>query len=79
MGGLVCGGPAEGGDQALLPHGSALDVDGLGDKLVEQLVDAGLVENVAGLYSLSEDAAAGRWNAWVRNLRTSCWPRFRAE
>ena len=33
----------------------ALDVDGLGSKLIEQLVDRGLVRSIAGLYSL--DAA----------------------
>ena len=31
----------------------ALDIEGLGDKLVEQLVTAGLVNNVADLYTLS--------------------------
>ena len=31
----------------------AMDIDGLGDKLVEQLVDAGLIEHVNDLYSLS--------------------------
>jgi DNA ligase (NAD+) len=30
----------------------AMDIEGLGDKLVEQLVDAGLVSSVADLYSL---------------------------
>ena len=30
----------------------AMDIDGLGDKLVEQLVDAGLIETVADLYKL---------------------------
>ncbi len=32
----------------------AMDIDGLGDKLVEQLADAGLIENVADLYTLTE-------------------------
>jgi DNA ligase (NAD+) len=31
----------------------AMDVDGLGDKLVEQLVDEGLIESVADLYRLT--------------------------
>jgi DNA ligase (NAD+) len=31
----------------------ALDIDGLGDKLVDQLVDKGLVKDVADLYSLT--------------------------
>jgi DNA ligase (NAD+) len=33
----------------------AMDIDGLGDKLVEQLVDAGLIENAADLFELSVD------------------------
>ncbi len=51
MGGLVC--PAQ--QKAAIKHFAsrrAMDIDGLGDKLVEQLVDQGLVENVAGLYHL---------------------------
>lgn len=31
----------------------AMDIEGLGDKLVDQLVDAGLVQNVADLYELT--------------------------
>ncbi len=31
----------------------AMDIDGLGDKIIEQLVDAGLVENVSDIYKLS--------------------------
>lgn len=33
---------------------SAMDIEGLGSKLVEQLVDSGLVKNLADLYRLSE-------------------------
>lgn len=36
----------------------AMDVDGLGDKLVEQLVEAGLIDTVADLYKLDVDAVA---------------------
>ena len=36
----------------------AMDIDGLGDKLVEQLVDAGLINTVADLYHLNEQAVA---------------------
>ncbi len=32
----------------------ALDIEGLGDKLVEQLVDEGLIDNAADLYQLTE-------------------------
>lgn len=37
----------------------AMDVEGLGDKLVEQLVDEGLVETPADLYGLSKDELSG--------------------
>ncbi|MBC8211918.1 MAG: NAD-dependent DNA ligase LigA [Gammaproteobacteria bacterium] len=37
----------------------AMDIDGLGDKLVEQLVDLGLIDSVAGLYALSLEQLSG--------------------
>ncbi|MEE8110519.1 MAG: NAD-dependent DNA ligase LigA, partial [bacterium] len=37
----------------------ALDIDGLGEKLVAQLVDRGFVQNVADLYKLSLETLAG--------------------
>jgi len=37
----------------------AMDIEGLGEKLVEQLVDRGLVQDVADLYSLTKDQLAG--------------------
>ncbi len=58
MGGLVC--PAQ--QKAAIRHFAsrrAMDIEGLGDKLVEQLVDRGLVENVAGLYHLEKAALLG--------------------
>jgi len=36
----------------------AMDIDGLGDKLVEQLVDLGLVKDIADLFSLQHDDVA---------------------
>ncbi len=50
-GGLIC--PAQ-RKQALLHFASrrALDIEGLGDKLVDQLVDAGLVHTPADIYTL---------------------------
>jgi DNA ligase (NAD+) len=50
-GGLIC--PAQ-RKQALLHFAGrrALDIDGLGEKLVDQLVDAGLVSHPAGLFAL---------------------------
>ncbi len=38
---------------------SALDVDGLGEKLVEQLVDLGLVKRLSDLFGLEQEALAG--------------------
>lgn len=37
----------------------ALDVEGLGDKLVEQLVDSGLVKNVDDIFSLTQEQLVG--------------------
>jgi DNA ligase (NAD+) len=53
-GGLVCAAQ----QKAAIKHFAsrrAMDIMGLGDKLVEQLVDEGVVENVAGLYALSKE------------------------
>ncbi len=36
----------------------AMDIDGLGEKIVDQLVDKGMVKDVADLYSLKLDAVA---------------------
>jgi DNA ligase (NAD+) len=36
----------------------AMDIEGLGDKLIDQLVEKGLVKDVADLYSLSKDDIA---------------------
>ncbi len=56
-GGLVC--PAQ-RKEALRHYASrrALDIEGLGDKLADQLVDAGLVETVADLYTLDRATLA---------------------
>jgi DNA ligase (NAD+) len=37
----------------------AMDIEGLGDKLVEQLVESGLIHDVSGLYALTVDQLAG--------------------
>jgi DNA ligase (NAD+) len=56
-GGLFCSAQRK---QAILHFASrrAMDIEGLGDKLVEQLVDAGLVKTLADIYSLSLDDLA---------------------
>src|SRR5437899_8760268 len=36
-----------------------MNIDGLGDKIVDQLVDKGLVKDVADLYALKESEVAG--------------------
>jgi DNA ligase (NAD+) len=57
-GGLAC--PAQ-LERAVEYYASreALDVEGLGEKSVEQLVDAGLIEELADLYELSVDDLTG--------------------
>ncbi|MGY6629812.1 MAG: NAD-dependent DNA ligase LigA [Wenzhouxiangella sp.] len=57
-GGLVC--PAQ--RKRALEHfagRTAMDIDGLGSKLIEQLVDADLVHSPADLYRLDADTLAG--------------------
>ncbi|HKO68072.1 MAG TPA: NAD-dependent DNA ligase LigA [Burkholderiaceae bacterium] len=56
-GGLVCGAQRK---QALLHFASrrALDIEGLGDKIVDQLVDIGLVHSPADLFTLDADTLA---------------------
>ncbi|CBL46613.1 DNA ligase, NAD-dependent [gamma proteobacterium HdN1] len=56
-GGLFC--PAQ--TKEAIKHFSArraMDIDGLGDKIVDQLVDTGLVASVADLYSLASASLA---------------------
>ena len=57
-GGLYC--PAQ-RKQALWHYAArrAMDIEGLGDKIVDQLVDAGLVHTPADLYSLTVETLAG--------------------
>jgi DNA ligase (NAD+) len=58
MGGLYCPAQRMG---ALLHFASrrAMDIEGLGDKLVQQLVDKGLVSSIADIYGLSKTQFAG--------------------
>jgi len=57
-GGLVCAAQRK---EAIKHFASrkAMDIDGLGDRLVEQLVDLGLIDSVAGLYALSLEQLSG--------------------
>lgn len=57
-GGLVCAAQRK---EAIRHFASrkAMDIDGLGEKLVEQLVDRELIHSVADLYRLDHDAIAG--------------------
>ncbi len=56
-GGLVCAAQRK---QAIIHFASrkAMDIEGLGDKLVEQLVDSSLLDSVAGLYDLTLEQLA---------------------
>lgn len=57
-GGIVC--EAQ-GKEAIKHFASrnAMDIDGLGDKIVEQLVDEGLIHSIADLYALNREALLG--------------------
>ncbi len=43
-----------------------MNIDGVGDALVDQLVDRGMVKSVADLYDLTVERWF-RWSAWARN------------
>src|SRR5712691_4838859 len=59
-GGVNAAGPAKRKESILHFAGRhAMNIDGLGDKIVDQLVDKGLVKDVADLYALKEDEVAG--------------------
>ena len=84
-GGLIC--PAQ-RKQALLHFASrrALDIEGLGDKLVDQLVSAGLVSTPADLYRLTigqlaelermGEKSAANLHAAIRGSRNTTLPRL---
>ena len=70
-GGLFC--PAQ--RKQTLWHAAsrkALDIDGLGDKLIEQLVDNGKVRTLADLYALADPSGGGE-------LELSTYPRMGAK
>jgi DNA ligase (NAD+) len=64
----------------------AMDVEGLGEKLVDQLVERGLVRDLADLYRLDEDTLAGlermgkksaaNLRAAIERSKTTTLPRF---
>lgn len=56
-GGLVCGAQRKAALKHFV-HRKAMDIDGLGDKLVEQLVDAELLTNPADIYTLTVEQLA---------------------
>lgn len=58
IGGLVCAAQRKRAIQHFASR-KAMDIDGLGDKLVEQLVDAGLIKTVADLFALTHETLSG--------------------
>jgi DNA ligase (NAD+) len=58
VGGLVCAAQRK---EAIKHYASrkALDIEGLGDKLVEQMVEQGMIASIADLYHLSLEQLAG--------------------
>ena len=58
VGGLVCAAQRK---EAIKHYASrkAMDIEGLGDKLVEQMVEQGMIESVADLYHLELEQVAG--------------------
>ncbi len=84
-GGLFCGAQRK---EAVLhyAHRRAVEVDGLGDKLVEQLVDANIVRTLPDLYKLGltalsgldrmADKSAGKLVAALEKSKQTTLPRF---
>jgi len=84
-GGLVCAAQRK---ESLKHFASrrAMDIEGLGDKIIEQLVDQNLVRNAADLYALTVEQLAGlerMANKSARNLvdaiaasKSTTFPRF---
>ncbi len=70
-GGLYC---PEQRKRAILHFASrlALDIEGLGDKLVDQLVEKGLVKNPADLYRLGMDTLANLERMAEKSARNLC-------
>ena len=58
MGGLICAAQRKQGIKHYASR-KAMDIEGLGDKLVEQMVEQGMIDSVADLYRLSLEAVAG--------------------
>jgi DNA ligase (NAD+) len=58
VGGLICAAQRK---EAVKHYASrkALDIEGLGDKLVEQMIDQGLIDSVADLYDLTLEQLSG--------------------
>ncbi len=69
-GGLFCGAQRK---QALLHFAGrrAMDIEGLGDKLVDQLVDSGLIRTLPDLYTLATDERRAQLGALERMAEKS--------
>ena len=48
-----------------------MDIEGIGEKLAEQLVASGLVKSVADLYRLKKQQLSA-WSAWANCRRRTC-------
>jgi len=50
---------------------NAMDIEGLGIEMIEQLVDTGLVRSIPDLYRLTLDSSWS-WSGWARNRPRTC-------
>jgi DNA ligase (NAD+) len=84
-GGLICAAQRKGQIQHFASR-RAMDIQGLGDKLVEQLVDCGWAETPADLFSLAQDRlatlermgekSAQKLYSAIENAKPTTLPRF---
>ena len=74
-GGLFCGARRK---QAILHFAQrrAMDIEGLGEKLVDQMVEGGVIRTLADLYRLGVARSPARAHG-ARSRRRTCWPRWR--
>ena len=50
-----------------------MDIDGFGTKLVDQLVDTGIINNVADIFHLNLEQLSKVLNAWQKNQPKISW------
>ncbi|MGT2492589.1 hypothetical protein ACU4GD_23875 [Cupriavidus basilensis] len=72
-GGLICAAHAQAGAAAHFAQRRAMDIEGLGDKVVEQLVDLGIVQYASPTCTSSASPSWPRWTGWPTSRPPTWW------